>query len=578
MRSEQPRPNLDQIDAAQADYDADVAKKQAEAERTQSMQGESKEGVRERQGLIGEAEALQKDVDIMKAQKIEERSANAQKLKESEGEKQLKIAELKGNIDEVKTYIASIEARTQGKEMAPVVKEAFRAAQEELKKLEGEGDVVFKNLGEIQALQVSQKDIEKYLDLQKGLDSVNKKIDEISSNVFVIESLQEEALGEERIRYSVIKEAMRKLNFYGGTGEREKFSREVAETYLTEKFKAKGLSNIVDGDARLAAMSELARAMLKGINDDSLNAAWQTKDDKERAGRFSGGALKNVIGAHGTPASTLQWLSQAEGLPLIRDNVTPEQSKDAINKGIEHHLGTLNLLRSHKEVEKVSPFTSGDWNTGFDRDRAFLNSKFTVSPEGAIVPKEADPATLEKIKTEFGGNRERAQAIQENLAAKERGRLEKETTEARKTLEALQANLRAAQDAEKIAKEVLPQWNGGIGHLREMQTKITNGLGEKRAKKDEVVEKLRKDREEKGKKGFLGRTFGSGDIDNSIKYNETAIGNVTRNIETDDATLRKLDTALEGLANGDVYSIQQKIESAQKTLQGLEQKIARLNA
>ncbi|GEM_PF-2126016 len=474
--SEPKQLSVEDLKAAQEQHEAEIAaSKKAEEEeriRKEKLQTRAGEQYEERGAALEEMGLSQAEVDKFKAERIEERIANAEKLREGEEAKEEELRRASAELAKIGKDLEGVRALISGKseeEIAPQVKAVLQELIGKNAGAEREAGGLAKELERIKAGQVSGEEVERYRKLQEHIEALNTQVAEIEGNPFVIGRLFEEAKTEHAIRESVVGEAN-----YGVSGgrDRREFIEEVCQKFLGEEFAARGVDQIKDPKEREKIMRELAREVATGVGGgvDSSGLQWRLRREPTENERI-GAVLKNLLGTEGTLAGTATFFKNAVGektSPLTKKEglntytfakYDAEKTRDAVHDLIGRHLGTLNFVRSRALGTRMHQgnvmggdhrFRDGDWSVFRDGVSKY---GFSFAEEGPILPREADPSVIKNTKEKFQKDKDGAQNLEQKMTSEEKEELNQEISRLEKYLQELQSSFDKAEGAEEDMKK-----------------------------------------------------------------------------------------------------------------------------
>ncbi len=448
-------PSFEDLQAAQLAHEEELGKKEAEKKRAEEARAGAEVAYGERTEALGEAKALQANVDKLKKAHIQERIADREKLRESEIAKEQELEGVRGTVAEIDEQIKRIQSLVEGKDIskvAPAVQQALEKALAEKNEITRRSDALSGEIGKIKADQISDDEIKQYQDLKNRIESLNETVATIESNPFVIERLMEEAETENKIRDEVVNATV-----YGKYTSRSPvwrdFAKEMTQTFLSEEFESRGIDAIKDPKEREEAMKKLASEIAQGVEGgtDSFNDRdWLSK------GKATGTLLKNLTGNLGTLDGTAGFLAIAEGAKDQYGRVDEEKMHAAIAR----HLKSLNLLRSYSagvsgEYQNYALGNNGEhlksasFSDRWGRFDSEMNKYgFAASPENPIVPRDAGREVMKESKDSFDKKKSGIVEIDKSVWREDKDKTGKEIEQLRGRLEELSAQLKEAEDVE----------------------------------------------------------------------------------------------------------------------------------
>lgn len=434
--------DIEALKKAQAAHDRALKeaeeRERAEAEREQVAQAQAGGDRESREAMLKELKQLQAEAEELEEARIKERLAESAKLKETELAKQTELEATTGEFEAIANRLEAIQGLVKGKkegEIAADVREAIKALETAKSPLETAARQLTQELETIRADQVSDEQVKRYHEVEASLIKLNQTVAELESNPYLIELLVAEAETENKLRDQIVEVAIARSEAYERTNEeRRNFDEQVAERFLSEEIEARGINSIADRRARKEALEQLARGMISGMRQGGGQTIYHQWGGQGQVDAFTGLALLNLVGGHGTLSGTPGFLRMSEAgfSPTAWQNQVAEKKAEA--QAIHHHLGTLNLIRAygvgmpmfHERVLTANR-SPGDWQQ-LDSELwglANVDPKLAIEPQqnGPLLPRSASPAEKKAIKNDFERNRKQAEALETKLKEREQERL-----------------------------------------------------------------------------------------------------------------------------------------------------------
>ena len=488
--------SIEELRAAQGKRDAEAveAKRQKEAEkqRQEELKARAQADIERRESALAELRKIQAEIDKLRAANIEEKIAHSEKLKESQAAKEAELQKTQAEFNRIENRLAEIQALTEGREEEDIAEEVKAALEQAQRKKAAIGDALqrlTKELDAMKAESVSDVQIQRYRELLKKIDELNAQVADIEANPYVIEWLFAEAKAENEMRDIVVREAL------GGVWQHPKEAEimaQVVQRFLTEEFEARGFNEIKDPKEREEAMREFTRAVASRVGggaDDRRDDFARLKKDE-----LVGILLKNLVGKYGTMASTESLLGIASGGRKFDDS---PQNDEVVRNYIRQHLGTINYLRAnsfglktYSEAILGHRFDEYSWKA-FDQN---MHKYGLTAYEGkAIVPRDSDRNTRDKIEAEFQRIMKEIQDWEKAAVEEEKARLNAEISEAEIEVQRIQDMLSEAKSArdftEQARRENIYSADEAKRRLAEINASIAN-LESRRTKAEEELSKL----------------------------------------------------------------------------------------
>lgn len=423
--SAEPLPTLEEIDAAQATHDAQVAEERAEAEAKAAEEARKKTRaaplVASHGEQVAEARGIHRKIRTKDAAGVGKRMEESKALHAEEAGL---AAELEAAIAEFKkaeTYLAEIEKRAEGREkagLADLLKKTIPVAREKVAALKLPAAQLETRLQGVRDRQISPDEAAEYRGLQSEMEMVLARIHEIGEvaekgpDVWVarepevLEALENEAKAEGAMRQRVLEAIAREEGFMRHESPRAEIMRRAIQRFITEEIDSRGVNAITDPVAREAALRELENGIVQGLRVDYPNDESRGLESDEQRKRFYSGAVLRVLTIHpGTIASLDDYLSRSETGEAPppryerREEVSDReverrytQQMDGFNQALGRHIDTLNFFRAYAgeidEKRSEVPIRMSAWNsttaTGLWRDP---RSHYFARPGGPILPR-----------------------------------------------------------------------------------------------------------------------------------------------------------------------------------------------
>lgn len=429
----EPLPTLEELDAAQAQRDAEVARERAEAEAKAAEEARKKARAAPLAALHGEQVAEARG--LHRRIRTKDAAGTGKRMEESEAlhaEEVGLAGELEAAVTEFKKaeeYLAQAEKRTAGRpevELAELVKKTLATARERIATLQSPVTDLETRLRIVRERQISPEEAATYRGLQSEMAAVLARIHEIGEvtekapdtwvmrEPEVLETLEDEAKAEGAMRQRVFEVVAREEGFMRKESLRAEIMRRAIQRFLTEEIGRRGINAITDPAARESALRELENGIMQGLRtnypDDEVR---NLKSDDQRKLFYSGAVLR-VLAIHpGTITSLDDYLSRSETGEAPppryerREEVSDReverrytQQMDGFNQVVGHHIDTLNFFRAYAgeidEKRSEVPIRMSAWNsaasTGLwsdSRSHYFARQGGPILPRGEIVGQEA---------------------------------------------------------------------------------------------------------------------------------------------------------------------------------------------
>lgn len=555
--------NIEELRAAQVRHEADTAEERRQKEEKelheQELRVRTDADMEPRETAIAQSKSFQAEIDKLKAEKIEERIANSEKLKESQAAKEQEFQSIQIEFSGIEAQIKEIQALIEGKseeEIAVAVKDALAKVNEKKALVGKTMQGLTSEIGSIKAGLVSDQEIQKYRKLQEDMENLNTQVAQIEANPYMVERLFEEAKDENEIRDAVVREAL------GGTWRKNpkeaELIREVSQKFLTEEFVARGIDKIKDRKEREEAMGQLAKRITEGVAggaDQHMDYQYAKKDQR------IGFILKRLVGKHGTMDGQL---GEFEG---ATDNFQ-HCGKDVDTKElIARHLGSMNLVRGWSMGTETYKRNIMDeyrfqWD---DFDRNVGQYGFDAHKGNAIVSKDVDRNVAENIEAEFQKNIGKAHAWEKQMLAEEKRQLNTEIPKAEQTLKQLKESLKNAERAQSYVERLREKSIYSKSELENTLAKINGEI----SSTEKYLEESRAERESLGTFSF-GKKRELGSQISSLEQNLRVAKEEKSQVEKDTEAFTVLEKARP-------YKIEEEIDSAESNLNRLRNRLGDLD-
>lgn len=461
--------SLDELRAAQQEHreKVETARQVAAAEEAhkQELQAQAVAGYGTRIDLTQELAQVQSDIELEDAKQTKEKIAKTEELLQTERQK---IAELKAS----ETVFAQLQERIQSinemlvgvppEEISAKVQQGLGSAQQQFDALSESRAVITASIEQTRNDMISDEEMEKYKAMVARQEEIAKALTALEETPALAELLTEEAKNESELRTDFKDAAVRaSLRSPVPGAPTTELIYKLADQFLTEEFVSREVNQIKDPKQTLDTMRQLTANFISGFGQDSHQFAYKrdprgndipdfdSKEDQFLASLF----FKAMIGL-GNSGTVLHFAESAShGLPDQSDEYKRESFR-ALSAEIKKHLGTVNLLRASSLGASQARETIINENivwTDFDMKLRMTNEFEINWGPGPILPKDATPVQIEKIKAEYDKNfqaaKERAEAVLEKRA--------REVQERKTQLAAANAELQAKVDrAEQIDREL----------------------------------------------------------------------------------------------------------------------------
>jgi len=240
---------IEELRAAQAKRDEELsaAKRQEdeEAVKQKELQDKTETDAGLSEQVLAELRLSQAEVDKLRAERIDERIASADQLRESQASKEAQLQETREQLERIEKNLADIQSLAEGKsggEIAPEVTAAIEQAQTQKSEIQGALEGLTRDLAAMGERAVSDVQVNRYRELLQRMDELNKQMVDIESNPLMIERLFDEAKREDEMRDIVVSRAVGRT--YTGYEEtkKDKIMKEVVQRFLTEEFEGQGIN------------------------------------------------------------------------------------------------------------------------------------------------------------------------------------------------------------------------------------------------------------------------------------------------------------------------------------------------
>jgi len=426
MSEKEGEPSIDDIIAGQQAHEAEIQRQKnaaaAEAARQQELHDRAGADYGTRVDLSGERESIQSEIEADQAQQIEERLAEADRLKEDQTQKELELAQSEEEFVTLEDRLRRLQSLAEGKsdeEIAPQTVAAIERTQTAYDALNAQRGTLVQEIEGIRTRQLSDSEVQRYQSLLERSQQINDQIGELETNPALVEILTNEAETKQQLLDQVVYEAMSQLR----TGNIPEGKREIVQgtvtRFMEEEFAARGISQVKDPADKLSQMRELVQDIIIGYGIDRQNPS-----STQRLSGFSprridqantGIVLHSLTGGYGDVSTTLD---------LLR-----EFGQGDLRGSLSRHFGSINYLRACTQgmpnSRDVVPQTY-DWER-FDTEIQRIGAGVKAPRSGPLVLREATPTEESRANVQFDkvkqeASKLEAEIIKRKMEAKE-GRL-----------------------------------------------------------------------------------------------------------------------------------------------------------
>jgi len=426
MSEKEGEPSIDDIIAGQQAHEAEIQRQKnaaaAEAARQQELHDRAGADYGTRVDLSGERESIQSEIEADQAQQIEERLAEADRLKEDQTQKELELAQSEEEFVTLEDRLRRLQSLAEGKsdeEIAPQTVAAIERTQTAYDALNAQRGTLVQEIEGIRTRQLSDSEVQRYQSLLERSQQINDQIGELETNPALVEILTNEAETKQQLLDQVVYEAMSQLR----TGNIPEGKREIVQgtvtRFMEEEFAARGISQVKDPADKLSQMRELVQDIIIGYGIDRQNPS-----STQRLSGFSprridqantGIVLHSLTGGYGDVSTTLD---------LLR-----EFGQGDLRGSLARHFGSINYLRACTQgmpnSRDVVPQTY-DWER-FDTEIQRIGAGVKAPRSGPLVLREATPTEESRANVQFDkvkqeASKLEAEIIKRKMEAKE-GRL-----------------------------------------------------------------------------------------------------------------------------------------------------------
>jgi len=487
--------SIEELKAAQAKKDAEVAEakrqKEVEEQRQKELEAGTQADIERRESALAELRENQAEIDELKAARIEEKIADSEKLKESQAAKEAELQKTQDDFNQIENRLAEIQALMEGREEKDIAEEVKAALEQVQRKKAAIGDALQRLTQELDVMKaesVSDVQVQRYQELLKKMDELNAQVADIEANPYVIERLFAEARAENEMRDIVVKEAL------GGVWRHPKGAEimaQVVQRFLTEEFEARGFDEIKDPKEREEAMREFTRAVASqvgGGEDRGPGDPARLKKDE-----LVGILLKNLVGKYSDMAYTEDLLEIASGGRKFDGS---PQNNEVVGNYIRQHLGTINYLRAnsfglktYSEAILGPRFNEYKWKA-FDKN---MHKYGLIAYEGnVIVPPDSDKNTRDKIEAEFQRNMKEIQDWEKAAVEEEKARLNAEISEVEIEVQRIKNMLSEISSAIDFTKQARREDIYSEDEAKRKLAKINTDIANLESRRTEAEEELSK--------------------------------------------------------------------------------------
>ena len=460
-----PKVDLQKLKLAQTKKDQETSlilqQKQAEEEIQKNLQAKALIDLKSRDAILEELKSLQSEVEQLRAQRIEERINNAEKLKADKATKAEELSKTSSELAEADSELEKIKEIIGDKkedELALEIIEALKQIELVKSEIEKKLTELTEEIKNIEAELISEEQINRYKDILKRMEELNAKIDEIESNPYLIEKLMEEASSEDALRQLVVDAVLSKIETEKKQ-TREIFSQ-LVQIFLTEEFKFREFDKIKDQTEKEEEMKKLIQAILSSLNapadDKPQKLKYRDSSTPREQQQYSiGMVLKVLTGRFGTIGglNIAMYSASAE-----RDNIT--------NEYIKSYLGVLNYLRAIsftlKSDRSIDYFLNNSVRLGKDAwkscDQQLYVRKLNVLPDGPLTSIDASDAERKKIQEKFDADSKKINKMEQEFIIQENNRIEKRKKPIEERIEAIKKEMTDLESFLAEAKNQLEQY------------------------------------------------------------------------------------------------------------------------
>jgi hypothetical protein len=598
-------PTLDELDAAQALHDAEVARERAEAEAKAAEEARKRARAAPMAALHGEqvaeARGLHRKIRAKDAAGTGKRMTESEALRTEEVGLAAELEAAVAQFKKAEEYLTEAERRIGGRpgtELAELVKNTLSTARKRIATLQKPVTDLEIRLWSVRERQISPEEAAEYRGLQSEMAAVLARIREIGEvtekgpNAWVmrepeaLEALEDEAKAEGVMRQKVLEVIAREEGFIRQESPRAEIMRRAIQRFITEEIDRRGINAITDSDAREAALRELEDGITRGLREnypDDKSRKLQSDDQRKN---FYSGAVLRVLTVHpGVIASLDGYLSRSETGEAAppgyerRSELSDQeiarrdtQQMDGFNQALGHHIDTLNFFRAYAaeidENRSNVPIRMSAWNSATStglwndpRSRYFAHPGGPILPKGGAAGQEAFTAANDR----YEADREMARKMESELLDKDIASYTEALEEEERLLRELQEKAARIKELETTANP-LDKYNSITTRLSDIGGPIY-GLTQSKRNAEYQLEHLG------GFHSFKRRQYKKqiADVDAEIKRREAEMAPLQK--RQDD--MRRAENELRELQRG-AYRLGGDIQEKEQRVAGLRRQIEEL--
>jgi len=428
-----------------------------------------------RSALIEETQMLQKERDQMRASGVEERIAALGELVGREAKIQEELERIEHRLNEVNAALALLEGLSQeeryegfehdldlARKETQTLQKQQRANKEEIKAI-GAQKISDEQRERYQQVEARIQDIEGELTLIDAL-ATPENFDPALTEQFIPEAEAEDKRREREAKEQKEYEEEEKSVFdkmsasafirdktHGELNAdfsenprtpRGKYLRHVCETFLREEIHARGIPEM-KGNERTQALHRLWDNIRMGfIGEQGIE---RITDEEMRKACYTGALLRSLLKGSQSNHDFLMNMRLAQGGDQWRyDRVYPEQqekNRQAINRTLQVHQGTLNIVRAHDDEKRFA---------ALDSQPEFSGTDFLFLHDGPIVSRQTDQAGIEEAKRVFSEDRDAIKTQEQEWMKSEHESLSAKIKTLEAEIENANAIIARRKEAEKI--------------------------------------------------------------------------------------------------------------------------------
>ncbi|HOX41670.1 MAG TPA: hypothetical protein PK263_05795, partial [bacterium] len=333
--------SVEELERIQREHEEKLAAQRAAEEEERHRQAQIKAGTdadyARRPSVIAEARAAQREVDKMEAEQIGEKIKKTKDLQRSESAKQAELAAITSDLDQASARLQMVSRLVEGKnedEISEPVRQALEAATLRESSIRSKKEALDKEIAELRADQVSDDQVRRYRSLVESVEGLVQQIDGIDANPAMREILEDEALGEDKLRDEAVRAAEGITYGSNHNKTKQQLAAVIAQQFITEELEREGIQSISNPEERQVVLVKFMEEMTTGIR------SWK-KGDRENLLRWGNTSPAKKAGV--ALGLLVAGISNSSGL---YEGIEEFHGGDT-SEFISAHLGSINFARGY---------------------------------------------------------------------------------------------------------------------------------------------------------------------------------------------------------------------------------------